>query len=166
MVQPRSFDAELYKIGNTVTVLLDGYAFETRNDASLEIIGGIIKATKFGLYEISPMKVQSVRTDAEKHGTDLYEEINSNTAVNLYNDGNYHYVEGHNFDVLFRQPEFAVYDRDDQVIYNPRYDEKEQNSFNLIGLSTDTIKKVESDVWEQNLYEKYQPIIRINKNSD
>lgn len=72
MVQPRSFDAELYKIRNIVTVLLDG----------------------------------------------------------------------------------------------PRYDEKEQNSFNLIGLSTDTIKKVESNVWVQNLYEKYQPIIRLNKNSE
>lgn len=158
------FEAELYALGNTATVITEGYAFQTRNDASLKTVSNSkeIKATKFGIYEIGPQTVQKRREEYEERA-EIFDRVDTDAYVRLYNDQNYYYIPTP-ISRPFDQEDFVVYDQNDNILYHTKYDDVQNGSYNLIGTSKNTIKKVNTNTLENQMHKRYNPMIRINKN--
>lgn len=155
----RTFDAELYAMADTATVVLDGFAFRTNHDACIVEHDGVLKATKFGLYRIGPSAVQNVREEYQETDGELYDRVERDSTVKLY-FGDEYYI-GTTIERIYENDEFAVFDTEKSLMYDIQYDTASQGEYNLIGESTKTITKIDSDELENSIGEKFRPVVKI-----
>lgn len=162
MTSFNTYSAELYSVGNTSTVITEGFAFQTRNDASLKKVDNEVKATKFGVYQVGPSTVKSKRDDYEKTDGELFEVADRDTKVTLYFDNNDYYIKS-TIERVFTQDEYALYDTENSVIYNIEYDDINNGKYNLVGSTTNTVQKIESNRFQELVGSRYVPLVKIKK---
>lgn len=120
-----------------------------------------MKATKFGLYEIGPMSVDTVRERRQNRGEDYYDTI-KNTQVRIYYGENNHYVKT-SIDRPFPNDDYALYDSETERIYTVEFDDLNMHEYNLDAVGTKSIQKVDSNELKNQIYQRYTPLIRINR---
>lgn len=157
-----TYSAELYRLGRTATVITEGFAFQTKNDAALREIDGEVKATKFGVHQVGPSSVRATREEYKETDGEIFDTVEKNTSVTLYFDNSDYYIKS-NIVRVFVQNNYALYDRENQVIYNIRYDDVNDREYNLVGSTTNTVQKISSDEFEDNVGSRYTPLVKIEK---
>lgn len=162
MVGKTDLTADLYAIGNTATVITEGFAFEARNDACVREVDGRLMATKFGLHRTGPSVVKSTRERAEEMDEDYYDRINENVRLELYYANEY-YIPTTLDRIFADHDDYAVYDTQTSQMYRVSFDQREQGMYNLIGIGENTVQKIDTDSLSSNLRGRYIPLIKIEE---
>ena len=157
-----TYPAELYAVGNTATVITEGFAFRTTNDASLRQIDGEVKATKFGVHQVGPSSVRGVREQCKETDGEIFNVVEKDTFVTLYFDNSDYYVKS-TITRVFTQDEYALYDRENKVVYNIEYDNINTGEYNLVGSTKSTVQKISSEEFEKTVGSRYIPLVKIEK---
>lgn len=157
-----TYSAELYTIGKTATVITEGFAFRTTNDASLRQMDGEVKATKFGVHQVGPGAVRGTREDYEETDGEIFDVVERDTSVTLYFDNNDYYVKS-TITRVFTQEQYALYDKENRIIYNIEYDDINTGEYNLVGSTKNTVQKISSEEFEKTVESRYVPLVKIEK---
>lgn len=157
---PTTIKADLYSIGNTATVVTDGFAFQATNKACVKNVNGEIRATKFGLHRVGPGTVKSTREQADELGDEYFDRITENINLRVYYSDAY-YIPTTIDRVFADHDNYALYDTENSTVYNVRFDENEGGTYNLIGTRTNTVKKIDTDNLENQIGTKFEPLVKI-----
>lgn len=163
MSQTRTVSGDLYVVGRTASLVMTGLAIETTHDACLEVIDGEVRATKFGLYEITPSKAVGISERADGPDRDIYDSVERGVDVRLFHAGSNYWLPTTLERAFFDDEYYAVYDTENDVCWRPAHDQRELHIVNLFSFDKKSVEQLTTEEFEAELHNRFMPLVGIRR---